>query len=120
MHLCRTGPGPDLRCRPRECRRGPGSAGWNAGVLRPYGRRIAIVVHDARRGQARRLLPRISSAAAAWGLCYPLYRGYYALGGTVLLPGTPVPDGPFRRINAAAAVMLGVAAILPLAVLRLW
>jgi hypothetical protein len=31
-----------------------------------------------------------------------------------------VPDGPFRRINAAAAVILGVAAVLPLAVLPLW
>lgn len=34
-----------------------------------------------------------------WGLWYALYRGYYALGGTVLLPGTPVAHGPFQMIT---------------------
>jgi hypothetical protein len=73
-------------------------------------------VSDARRD----LVVRISWAAAAWGLWYAAYRGYYALGGTALLPGTPAPGGQFRRINAVAAVVLGIAAVLPLAMLPLW
>jgi len=77
-------------------------------------------VSDAARGRARRLLTGISWAAAAWGLGYAAYRGYYALGGTGFLPGTPVPGGPFRRINAAATVILLTAAILPVAALPLW
>jgi hypothetical protein len=85
-----------------------------------YGGHIATPGHDDRRARARRLVPRVSRAAAAWGMCYALYRGYYALGGTALLPGTPVADGAFRRINAVAAVILGVAAVLPLAALPLW
>jgi hypothetical protein len=73
------------------------------------------------RADARRdLVVRISWAAAAWGLWYAAYRGYYALGGTGLLPGTPAPGGEFRRINAVAAVILGIAAVLPLAMLPLW
>ncbi len=64
---------------------------------------------------ARRLVVGLSWAAAAWGLAYAAYRGYSALGGTGFLPGTPVPGGPFRRINAAAAGILLVAAILPVA-----
>jgi len=71
-------------------------------------------------GRGRRLLTGISVAAAGWGLGYAAYRGYYALGGTGFLPGTPVPDGPFRRINAVAAVVLLTAAVLPLAALPLW
>ena len=31
---------------------------------------------------ARRLVVGLSWAAAAWGLAYAAYRGYYALGGT--------------------------------------
>jgi hypothetical protein len=68
----------------------------------------------------RDLVVRISWAAAAWGLLYAAYRGYYALGGTGLLPGTPAQGGEFRRINAVAAVVLGIAAVLPLAMLPLW
>jgi hypothetical protein len=75
---------------------------------------------DAERRRARRLLTGISWAAAGWGLGYAAYRGYYALGGTGFLPGTPVPGGPFRRINAAATVILLIAAILPIAALPLW
>jgi hypothetical protein len=77
-------------------------------------------VSGAGRERARRLLAGISWAAAAWGLGYAAYRGYYALGGTGFLPGTPVPGGPFRRINAAATVILLAAAMLPLAAMPLW
>jgi hypothetical protein len=42
------------------------------------------------------------------------------VGGTVLLPGTPVAHGPFQMINAVAAVVIGVAAVLPIAALPLW
>lgn len=75
-------------------------------------------VAGARR--VRRLVVGISWAAAAWGLGYAAYRGYYALGGTGFLPGTPAPGGTFRRINATATVILLVAAILPVAALPLW
>ena len=71
-------------------------------------------------GGGRRLLTAVSWAAAGWALGYAAYRGYYALGGTGFLPGTPVPGGQFRRINAAATVILLAAAILPLAALPLW
>jgi len=71
-------------------------------------------------GGGRRLLTAVSWAAAGWALGYAAYRGYYALGGTGFLPGTPVPGGQFRRINAAATVILLAAAILPLAARPLW
>ena len=71
-------------------------------------------------GGRRRALAAVSWAAAGWALGYAAYRGYYALGGTGFLPGTPVPGGQFRRINAAATVILLAAAILPLAALPLW
>jgi hypothetical protein len=67
-----------------------------------------------------RSLTSVSVAVAVWGLCYALYRSYYALGGTLLLPGTPADPTQFRRINAAAVVILTVAAVLPIAVLPLW
>ena len=67
-----------------------------------------------------RPLTLVSVAVAVWGLCYALYRSYYALGGTLLLPGTPADPTQFRRINAAAVVILAVAAVLPVAVLPLW
>ena len=57
-----------------------------------------------------------------WALCYAIYRGYYAVGGTWLLPGTirPGSEGQFRLINLAAAIIIGIAAVLPVAVLPLW
>jgi hypothetical protein len=66
-----------------------------------------------------RLVP-VSVAVAVWGLCYTLYRGYYALGGTLLLPGTPADPTQFRLINAAAVAILAIAAMLPIAMLPLW
>jgi hypothetical protein len=67
-----------------------------------------------------RPLTLVSVAVAVWGLCYALYRSYYALDGTLLLPGTPADPTQFRRINAAAVAILTVAAVLPVAVLPLW
>jgi hypothetical protein len=68
----------------------------------------------------QRPLTLVSIAAAVWGLCYALYRSYYALGGTLWLPGTLADATQFRRSNAAAVVILTVAAVLPVAVLPLW
>jgi hypothetical protein len=62
----------------------------------------------------------VSVALGAWGLFYALYRGYYAVGGTLLLPGRPAHPAQFRLINAVAAVILVIAAALPIAVLPLW
>ena len=62
----------------------------------------------------------VSVAVAVWGLGYALYRSYYALGGTLLLPGTPADPAQFRLINAAAVVILAIAAVLPIAMLPLW
>jgi hypothetical protein len=45
-----------------------------------------------------RPLPLVSVAVALWGLGYALYRGYYALGGTRLLPGTLADPTRFRLI----------------------
>lgn len=67
-----------------------------------------------------RRLASVSIAAAAWGLGYALYRGYYALGGTLLLPGTLADPSQFRLINAAAVAILAIAAVLPIAMLPLW
>jgi hypothetical protein len=67
-----------------------------------------------------RPLTSVSVAVGVWGMCYALYRGYYALGGTFLLPGMPADPAQFRRINAAAVVILVVAALLPIAMLPLW
>ena len=67
-----------------------------------------------------RRLASVSIAVAVWGLGYALYRGYYALGGTLLLPGTPANPTQFRLINAAAVAVLAIAAVLPIAMLPLW
>ena len=62
----------------------------------------------------RRPLAPVSVALGAWGLSYALYRGYYAVGGTLLLPGRPADPVQFRLINAVAAVILVIAAALPI------
>lgn len=97
----------------------PSVAAASMEPVRTAGKDRSVAGPDAV-SDARRLVVGLSWAAAAWGLAYAAYRGYYALGGTGFLPGTPVPGGPFRRINAAAAVILLVAAILPVAALPLW
>jgi hypothetical protein len=68
----------------------------------------------------QRLLRRMSIAVAIWGLCYAVYRGYYAAGGTGFLPGRPADLAQFRLINVAGAAILILAAVLPIAMLLLW
>ena len=63
---------------------------------------------------------RATLVLAGWGLSYALYRGYYAAGGTALLPGTLADPSEFRAINATAVVILLAAAALPLAALPMW
>ncbi len=64
-----------------------------------------------------RPLQRLARLACAWALLYVVYRGYYALGGTFGMFGTPVSDAEWRRINGSAAVVLvlaaGLAAVAP-------
>jgi len=55
-----------------------------------------------------------------WSLFYAGYRGYYAVGGTWFLPGRPTDPAQFRLINAAAAVILFIAAATPFAIRPLW
>jgi hypothetical protein len=54
---------------------------------------VTVATHDL-----RPLVP-VTVAVAVWGLGYALYRGYYALGGTLLLPGTPADPTQFRLIK---------------------
>jgi hypothetical protein len=70
----------------------------------------------------RRRRARLSMAAGIWALWYATYRGYYAMGGTAFLPGTvrPAWETQFRLINLAGAIVIGVAAVLPVATLPLW
>lgn len=63
---------------------------------------------------------RVSLALAGCGLVYALYRGYYGLGGTVGMIGTPASERSWRAINLGAAVVLLAVALLPLAALPLW
>ncbi len=69
-----------------------------------------------------RLLLRFSIAAGIWALAYAAYRGYYAAGGTALLPGTIRTDSQheFQLINLFGAIVIAIAAVLPIAVLPLW
>jgi hypothetical protein len=61
-----------------------------------------------------------SRLAAAWAFLYAIYRGYYALGGTVGMFGTPVSESQWRLINGIAGAILLVGAVAPLALLRTW
>ncbi|SCL17475.1 hypothetical protein GA0070624_1301 [Micromonospora rhizosphaerae] len=61
-----------------------------------------------------------STAVSLWSLFYTGYRGYYAAGGTWFLPGRPADPAQFRLINAAAVIILVVAAVTPFAILPLW
>jgi hypothetical protein len=54
--------------------------------------------------------PWLPWAACGWALIYAAYRGYYALGGTVGMFGTPVSTDLWRSINAIGAAALLVAA----------
>jgi hypothetical protein len=65
-------------------------------------------------------LAAVSLVASGWALLYALYRGYYGLGGTVGMFGTPTSWTEWRQINLVAAAILLVAAALPVAALPLW
>ncbi|WP_203923148.1 DUF3995 domain-containing protein [Rugosimonospora africana] len=64
----------------------------------------------------RHLSPLITVCllAAAWGLVYSVYRGYYGFGGTVGMIGTVKSTAEWRTLNLTAAAVLMVAAVLPL------
>ena len=62
----------------------------------------------------------LAYAACGWALLYAAYRGYYALGGTVGMFGTPVSMSQWRLINAMGAAIIFILAVLPVATLPLW
>lgn len=66
------------------------------------------------------LLRRTSLLICGWTLVYGLYRGYYALGGTIGMFGTPVSWNQWRFINAVGAVILLIAGVLPITAVPLW
>jgi hypothetical protein len=65
-------------------------------------------------------LTALSRLATFWALWYALYRGYYALGGTFGMQGTPVSFPLWRQVNAVGAVLILAFAILPLLLLPAW
>ncbi|HEX7104237.1 MAG TPA: hypothetical protein VF201_16450 [Nitrolancea sp.] len=70
---------------------------------------------------AGRIRIRLGYAAGGWALLYAAYRGYYALGGTIGMFGTPVSESQWRQINAVGAVLLAMAAIVAfVTTTRLW
>jgi hypothetical protein len=74
------------------------------------------------RDDPSRWLRRISLAAGGWALWYAAYRGYYALGGDAFLPGT-IRAGSgttFQLLNAVGAIVIAIAAVLPVAAYPLW
>jgi hypothetical protein len=62
----------------------------------------------------------LAYAACGWALLYVAYRGYYALGGTFAMFGTPVSMSQWRLINAVGAAIILIGALLPVATLPLW
>lgn len=65
-------------------------------------------------------LVTVSLVTSGCGLLYALYRAYYGLGGTFGMIGRPASEAPWRAINLAAAVVLLVLALLPVAALPSW
>jgi len=63
---------------------------------------------------------RVSRYTAIWTLGYGLYRSYYAVGGTLGMPGIPVSIAEWRRINTIGAAMLLATAVLPVVVVTAW
>ena len=63
---------------------------------------------------------RSSRLAALSSLGYGLYRAYYALGGTIGMPGTPVSRAEWMRINSVGAVVLFATAALALVLPHAW
>lgn len=78
------------------------------------------IAHETRRANLQLSTAWVAYAAGVWGLLYAAYRGYYALGGTVGMFGTPISQSQWRQINAVGAVLLLIAAVLPVATARLW
>jgi hypothetical protein len=62
----------------------------------------------------------MSLITSGCGLLYALYRGYYGLGGTIGMFGRPASPAEWRLINLIGAVMLLIAALLPVAAMPLW
>jgi hypothetical protein len=71
-------------------------------------------------GGSSRWAKWLAYAACGWALLYAAYRGYYALGGTVGMFGTPVSMSQWRLINAVGAAIILILAVLPVATLPLW
>jgi hypothetical protein len=87
-------------------------------MLAVRGSDTAVVAGNA----ARHRLVQASVAAGIWAVWYAIYRGYYAAGGTAFLPGTILEgsEGEFQLINLVGAVIIGAAAVVPVAALPLW
>jgi len=75
---------------------------------------------SSRMSETDRIRVRLGYAAGVWALLYAAYRGYYALGGTIGMFGTPVSESQWRQINAVGAALLVMAAIVAFASTRLW
>ena len=67
-----------------------------------------------------RAVARASRLAAVWTVLYALYRFYYAIGGTVGIPGIPSSMTQWRSINAIAAGILFATSILAIVLVKAW
>ena len=72
---------------------------------------------NTKSGGTSRWAKWLAYAACGWTLLYAAYRGYYALGGTVGMFGTPVSMSQWRLINAVGAAIILILAVLPVATL---
>lgn len=80
---------------------------------------------DRRRGETRgnsacRRIVALSVLASGLGLAYAVYRGYYALGGRVGMPGIPASDAQWTFINGVGAIAILIAAAVPIVALPFW
>lgn len=82
-------------------------------------RSVGMPPFAPRRHRPPRLVA-VSLVTSGCGLVYAAYRGYYGFGGTIGMFGSPVSPAQWRAVNLAAAAMLLVIAILPVAALPLW
>lgn len=65
-------------------------------------------------------LRRATWFAATWAFAYAGYRWYYALGGTIGMPGVPASEEQWRLLNAIGGLLVWLAGLLPLVVRRAW
>jgi len=63
---------------------------------------------------------RASRFTAVWTLLYALYRFYYAVGGTLGMPGIPNSMAQWRRVNAIGAGILFVTGTLAIVLVKAW